>query len=460
MKRTRVRTGWSVCHVLFAVSLLAASAQAAAGSPGEAPARVAVEAPAPDAVVEWVRRKALPITDLTGARELAEVAKLTAGARVVALGEPAHGAEEILLWRNRLVRLLVEDHGFTAVALESGFAQSRRIDAYVLGGPGDAVQIVHDNLSWGFGELEANVELVRWLRDHNARHPLRQVHFYGADVTGGDGRPGLSRAQVALQDVIDYAARALPEGSERARASLQRFVTRFTPEDYAAYSPDDRSTLRAALLSADRLFEEKRVEMIAATTADDFAWAVEILRDVDRIEQMFRAWPGTDAGADRLAALIAVDSIRDRTMADHLLWALGREGPQGRIVSFAHDGHVASAAVLPTLPTGYTLPMPQGAHLRAALGTAYRVIITSAIGNGAGVPATTVPPGSLDRLLSAAAVGPYLVDIRDAPSPWWRAPQTLRADFGSTRNLVPASAADAVLFVPLLTAARRTEPVR
>lgn len=45
-------------------------------------------------------------------------------ARVVALGEPMHGAHEPMAFRNRLIRFVVEQMGFTAVALESGFTES------------------------------------------------------------------------------------------------------------------------------------------------------------------------------------------------------------------------------------------------------------------------------------------------------------------------------------------------
>ncbi|MGH2887976.1 MAG: erythromycin esterase family protein, partial [Solirubrobacteraceae bacterium] len=44
-------------------------------------------------------------------------------ARVVAIGESAHYSREFLLLRHRLLRYLVERHGFGAYALESGFPE-------------------------------------------------------------------------------------------------------------------------------------------------------------------------------------------------------------------------------------------------------------------------------------------------------------------------------------------------
>src|SRR6186713_2519891 len=88
-----------------------------------------------DAFIEWARRHALPlhVVDSTDDGDLAGVADSIANARIVALGEPAHGAHEPLGFRNRLFRYLVTHHGFTAIALETGCTEARRIDDFVLG---------------------------------------------------------------------------------------------------------------------------------------------------------------------------------------------------------------------------------------------------------------------------------------------------------------------------------------
>jgi erythromycin esterase len=112
-------------------------------------------------------------------------------ARVVALGEPAHGAHEPLAFRNRLFRYLVEELDFTAIAIESGLPESRPIFDFVAGGPGDAGQVVRGNITCGFGEAQENGELVSWMREYNAgaRRP-RKVRFYAIDLGRcGEGTP-------------------------------------------------------------------------------------------------------------------------------------------------------------------------------------------------------------------------------------------------------------------------------
>ena len=147
-----------------------------------APAWVAVHAVAAGAqqntesFVRWATAHAVPIRSVepgTGFDDLRRLQPIIGNARIVALGEPTHGAHEPLAFRNRLFQYLVEELGFTAIAIESGLAESRRIFDFVAGGPGadgpDAARkVVRENLTWGFGSFEENEELVRWIRAYNA----------------------------------------------------------------------------------------------------------------------------------------------------------------------------------------------------------------------------------------------------------------------------------------------------
>ena len=90
-------------------------------------------------------------------------------ARVVALGEANHGAEEILAFRNESFRILVESRGFSAIALETGFAESLRMSDYIAGGPGEAADIARTSFTSGFGNFQANVELITWMREYTAQ---------------------------------------------------------------------------------------------------------------------------------------------------------------------------------------------------------------------------------------------------------------------------------------------------
>ncbi len=412
----------------------------------------AIFTPAP--VTAWIKAHAIPVGPVSNppdANEAAAIHRLVHGADVVGLGEPEHGGREPLAYRNRLIRFLVTHEGVTAVILESGLAQGRRVNDFVMGGPGDATAIAHDGLSWGFGDLQANVDLMLWLRAYNADTSHRAVHFYGADASGGDDKDSFAHAGLVLEDLIAFLAQAAPERSADLRERLAAFLPGFTPEAYIAYTPADRGALSQALADADAFITALKPAVGDSRAADAHDWAIQETLDALRLVAIFQVWP--KPGDDPLPADMLLSEIRDRTMADHLLWLLHREGRGGRVLFYAHDGHISAARVIiqhdyPTL----RFPRPIGVHLRATLGDRYRAILTSSARNGEGAPLDDHHPGTVDAALATGASAPFLIDIRDAPkSGWWGRIQTLRAGFQHTRDIVPTQTADGFLFLGPLT---------
>ncbi|HPJ31065.1 MAG TPA: erythromycin esterase family protein [Methanothrix sp.] len=111
------------------------------------------------------------------------IASLDPSVELLGFGEALHGGEEILLLRNRLFWRLVERHGYSAIAIESSFPRGRAVNDYVKGrGPKSYDAVREAGFSHGFGSLEANRELVEWMRAYNA-DPTHKVklHFYGFD---------------------------------------------------------------------------------------------------------------------------------------------------------------------------------------------------------------------------------------------------------------------------------------
>ena len=64
-------------------------------------------------------------------------------ARVVAIGETAHGIREFYQLRHRLVRYLVERRRFDTYAMESGFVEGWRVNDWVHGGDDELSQVGH-----------------------------------------------------------------------------------------------------------------------------------------------------------------------------------------------------------------------------------------------------------------------------------------------------------------------------
>ncbi|GAA5065055.1 erythromycin esterase family protein [Nocardia callitridis] len=133
------------------------------------------------------------------------VDELVEDARIVAWSEGIHQRAEYLTVRNAVLRHLVERQAIRVVAAETNFALSRPADAYIRGAGSDTPneEVVRGMWSWGRAALRANLELLCWLRLHNAELPDRdRVRFYGLDMFGYD-RHAPTDSGAALTDPED-----------------------------------------------------------------------------------------------------------------------------------------------------------------------------------------------------------------------------------------------------------------
>src|SRR5437016_7727123 len=145
---------------------------------------------------EWITREAIPFSVDSPSTFNAAVDKVIASlddsVELLGFGEALHGGKDILILRNRLFQRLVEVHGYSAIAIESSFPRARIVHEYVAGrGPISYEDVQNTGFSHGFGSLDANRELVEWMREYNA-DPSNHIklQFYGFDspteMTGTD----------------------------------------------------------------------------------------------------------------------------------------------------------------------------------------------------------------------------------------------------------------------------------
>src|SRR5436309_1542423 len=136
---------------------------------------------------DWIAREATPFSVDSPRTFNAAVEKVIASlgdsVELLGFGEALHGGKDILILRNRLFQLLVEAHGYSAIAIESSFPRAHVVNEYVAGrGPASYEAVQDTGFSHGFGRLDANRELVEWMRRYNAdpSHHVK-LQFYGFD---------------------------------------------------------------------------------------------------------------------------------------------------------------------------------------------------------------------------------------------------------------------------------------
>ncbi len=241
-------------------------------------------------------------------------------ARVVMIGEATHGTHEFYAWRSALTRRLIEERGFSFVAVEGDWPDCQRVDVAVRGGPGApddprSALVRYDRWPTWMWANEELVDFTRWLREHNrTRPPADRAGFHGLDV---------------------YSL----------WQSMREILTWLREHD-----PD----LAPVALDAYRCFEPFDEDPNA------YGWASHFVNATceDRVVAMLAELRGRDFGVWQSAAVVAgaesyyrlmvrggpeAWNCRDRHMDETLDRLLTRYGPRSKAVVWAHNTHIGDA---------------------------------------------------------------------------------------------------------------------
>ncbi|MEV4457155.1 erythromycin esterase family protein [Microbispora sp. NPDC049633] len=348
-------------------------------------------------MAEWLESRAIPLNGLkpgAGTADLAPFRAALDGVRVVGVGEATHGSREFFLIRHRLLEFLVEELGFTTLAVEASASASRAVDDYVRGGSGDPVEALAGLGFWTL-HTEEMLAVVQWLRDHN-RTAAEKVRFVGIDPQHpaaslealrtylGDDAPDL------LDPLAPLAGKRLgigPALDRRIEADARRV--------------EDFLTGRASGPERDEALAHARI----------------VRQSADLSSRPFRHSDPAET----------VSVARDRYLADNLDLLLA--DPNARIALLAHNGHIMKGS-----HSGGSVPA-MGRHLAQRHGEAYYALgVLFGEGrfrarrprfgkvNPSKPPVTfRVPlvhkPTIVEGHLAAASPGEYVVDLRGGPRP-------------------------------------------
>ncbi|HEV2173754.1 MAG TPA: erythromycin esterase family protein [Nitrospira sp.] len=357
---------------------------------------------------DWIAREATPFSVDSPRTFNAAVDKVIASlgdsVELLGFGEALHGGKDILILRNRLFQRLVEAHGYSAIAIESSFPRARVVNEYVAGrGPASYEAVQDIGFSHGFGRLDANRELVEWMRRYNADPSHRvKLQFYGFDspteMTCSD-----SPSQV-LHFVLDYLASIDRASGQEHRERIDQFLGQDSNwENPAALADPTRSVglspaATALRMETEELISELRVrrpELVAKSDGSRYLEAAQYA-SVARQLLNYHAALARKSGEQ----LVGLLGIRDALMADNLAYMVSRERGRGKVLVFAHNSHLQRGKSQWQLGTDVYTWWPAGSHLNEMFGPRYAVI-ASAVGvsdaNGIGQPEA----GTLEARLTA-----------------------------------------------------------
>ncbi len=349
---------------------------------------------------------------------------------LLGFGEALHGGEEILQLRNQLFRRLVEKHGYSAIAIESSFPRARQVDEYVHGrGFADYEDVRETGFGHGLGRLEANRELVEWMRAYNLDPDhATKLSFYGFDIPTGN--TGVASPRSVLAFVVGHLAKidAGRAGEHREKiegllgddASWENPAVYMDPSASIALSP---SAVALRIGTEDLLAEmrSRRPELVAASSEDEYREALHC-GEMARQLLNFHAAMGSRRPGQSPATVLGT---RDASMSDNLVFIRDRERNRGKLLAFAHNSHLQRGeATWPGQNYWGTDDdcrwWPAGSHLAGILGPRYAVI-GSALGvsreNGIGEPEAGTLEAKLTPLARPTVLLPTRAgDFRDLPT--------------------------------------------
>lgn len=285
------------------------------------------------ALLDHVRALARP---LKTPADLDPLMELIGGARCVLLGEASHGTAEYYTWRTAISRRLIEEKGFSFIAVEGDWPDCDRVDRFVKGkegaadSPRDALHAFERWPSWMWANQQV-AELVDWLRRRNDDHPpASKVGFHGLDVYSlWDSLYAvmgfLRRTDPTLLPTAWQAFRCFEPYGEDVREYAQ--ASRFIPN-----SCEDEVVALLKELQGDVQRGRSRPE--STGDPDDRFDAEQNALVLQNAEAYYRAM--IRGGADSW-------NLRDRHMADTLDRLMDRYGPRSRAIVWAHNSHIGDA---------------------------------------------------------------------------------------------------------------------
>lgn len=254
--------------------------------------------------------------------------------KVVLLGDGSHGTSEFYRARAEITKHLIENHGFTMVALEADWPDAEAVDRYVRLRAGPKARIGGKSKfepfkrfpTWMWRNREMQ-ELVEWMRDRNAKMPAEErAGFYGLDLYSMGS---------SIRAVIDYLDGVDPEAAKAARkryACLQPWVD--DPAAYGLAALRGLQNCEEGVITMLRELLQKRLEYASREQdGEEFHSSAQNAFVVNDAEKYYKAMYYSSASSWTLR-----DTHMFNTLNRLLDWK-----PQGKAIVWAHNSHVGDA---------------------------------------------------------------------------------------------------------------------
>lgn len=140
------------------------------------------EAAFPEEVVSWVQKNAQPISSTVPAsfrEDLSCLEQIIGNHQLVLLGEGTHGTREIFQIKDKIVRYLIDQKGFSTLGIEYDLIDGVYVNRYIHDQTEDLYHALDQQRGWVWNTEEL-ATFIQWLAGNNARG--EGVDYYGIDL--------------------------------------------------------------------------------------------------------------------------------------------------------------------------------------------------------------------------------------------------------------------------------------
>jgi erythromycin esterase-like protein len=259
-------------------------------------------------------------------------------ARFVLIGEASHGTHEFYKYRAEITKRLIEEKGFSAVAVEADFPDAYRVNRYVQGFGDDktADKALSDFTRyplWMWRNREV-LDFVGWLKSHNDKLETGdKTGFYGLD---------LYSLHSSMEAVLNYLKKVDPEAAKRARYRYSCFDHYGEDAQHYGYAANYNLENSCEKEVINQLIElRKRAAEYANgdgfVARDEYFFAEQNARLVKNAEEYYR---------EMFRGRVSSWNLRDRHMAETLFDLaahLETQNQPSKIVVWEHNSHLGDA---------------------------------------------------------------------------------------------------------------------